>query len=104
MNLSDEDDGGQLTDNEDEQSSQGGSNAAANGANGATRINDMAGPIFKWTNFFHGWLERYIILKDGVLSYYKSQAEVNFGCRGAIAIKQSVILVRLFIFHSKSPS
>jgi len=70
--------------------------------------------LFKWTNYLHGkffqscffskiishlsknnlkgWQERYVILKDGVLSYYKSQSETQYGCRGAIALKESTII------------
>jgi len=52
---------------------------------------DLASNLFKWTNYIHGWQERYIVLKDGVLSYYKSPCETQYGCRGAIALKQSSI-------------
>ena len=54
---------------------------------------DLASNLFKWTNYIHGWQERYIVLKDGVLSYYKSPCETQYGCRGAIALKQSSISV-----------
>jgi collagen type IV alpha-3-binding protein len=64
------------------------------------KISDLASSLYKWTNYIHGWQERYIVLKDGVLSYYKSESEVQYGCRGAIAIKQSQILViESFFFH-----
>lgn len=53
---------------------------------------DLASNLFKWTNYIHGWQERYIVLKDGVLSYYKSPSETHYGCRGAIALKQSSIM------------
>jgi len=53
---------------------------------------DLASNLFKWTNYIHGWQERYIVLKDGVLSYYKSPSETHYGCRGAIALKQSTIM------------
>ena len=58
---------------------------------------DLASNLFKWTNYIHGWQERYIVLKDGVLSYYKSPSETHYGCRGAIALKQSSIMVS-FLF------
>jgi hypothetical protein len=57
------------------------------------KSNEIANNLFKWTNYIHGWQERYIVLKDGILSYYKSQNETQFGCRGAIALKQSTITV-----------
>lgn len=49
------------------------------------------GNLFKWTNFITGWQERFFILKDGVLSYYKSQTEKDIGCRGAISIQRAKI-------------
>ena len=117
INISDDDEAAQLSGGEeihqDNLSGGGGgsnsnknslqANQAGQGANGsigaassnASKINDLATNLFKWTNYIHGWQERYIVLKDGVLSYYKSQTETQFGCRGAIALKQSSIIVRL---------
>lgn len=77
VNVSDEDEA-HSSNNEDDQSNQ--------------RCNGLASNLHKWTNYIHGWQERYIVLKDGVLSYYKSQTETQYGCRGAIALKQSVIV------------
>lgn len=67
--------------------------AAAATAAAAIKNSDIASNLFKWTNYIHGWQERYVVLKDGVLSYYKSQNETQYGCRGAIALKQSTIIV-----------
>ena len=107
LNQSDDDET-QLSGNEDEASSQhansttgvaGGSGAAATtqqqqaAAAAAIKNSDIASNLFKWTNYIHGWQERYVVLKDGVLSYYKSQNETQYGCRGAIALKQSTIIV-----------
>ena len=44
------------------------------------------GTLSKWTNYIHGWQDRYIALKEGSLVYYKSEVETDFGCRGAISI------------------
>lgn len=54
-------------------------------------VNIYKGSLFKWTNFITGWCERYFILKDGLLSYYKSQNEKDIGCRGAIKIQRAKI-------------
>ncbi|KAF6769256.1 hypothetical protein AHF37_12023, partial [Paragonimus kellicotti] len=35
------------------------------------------GFLFKWTNYMTGWQQRWFTLKDGVLSYYRSQEEVE---------------------------
>lgn len=32
---------------------------------------DISGTLSKWTNYIHGWQDRFIVLKDGTLSYYK---------------------------------
>lgn len=37
-----------------------------NGSNGF-----LSGYLSKWTNYIHGWQPRFIVLKDGTLSYYK---------------------------------
>jgi hypothetical protein len=106
INISDEDEA-QLSGNEDEhhqtnnnnQHSQANNqpnvanNTTTNTTNIQAGINDLASNLFKWTNYIHGWQERYIVLKDGVLSYYKSPLETQYGCRGAIALKQSSIQV-----------
>ena len=88
INLSDEDEA-QLSGNEDNH------NTIANINSNSVQIqsNVLASNLFKWTNYIHGWQERYICLKDGVLSYYKSENETQYGCRGAIALKQSSIIV-----------
>jgi len=71
--------------------SQTGSSSST--SNSIKSSGDLASSLFKWTNYIHGWQERYIVLKDGILSYYKNQFETQYGCRGAIALKQSTITV-----------
>lgn len=51
------------------------------------------GILSKWTNYIHGWQDRFIILKDGTLSYYRSEQELSFGCRGSISILKAKIRV-----------
>lgn len=55
------------------------------------------GVLLKWTNYIHGWQQRYIVLEDGTLSYYKSETEKSYGCRGAITIIKAVIKVSLLL-------
>jgi PH domain len=57
---------------------------------------ELQGVLNKWTNFFHGWQTRFIVLRDGTLSYYKSEQDTNFGCRGAISLFKAAIKVILF--------
>lgn len=49
------------------------------------------GCVSKWTNMLHGWQERYLVLKDGILTYYKSELEVDRGCRGAIRLRKAQV-------------
>ena len=58
---------------------------------------ELQGVLSKWTNYIHGWQDRFIVLKDGTLSYYKSEHELSFGCRGSISIlKATIRVVRFF--------
>ncbi|XP_023228908.1 collagen type IV alpha-3-binding protein-like [Centruroides sculpturatus] len=52
---------------------------------------ELHGTLLKWTNYIHGWQDRYIVLKEGTLSYYKSQNDTGYGCRGAISIYKAAI-------------
>jgi len=42
---------------------------------------EKRGSIQKWTNYWTGWQTRWLVLKDGILSYYNSKHEVKKGCR-----------------------
>ncbi|VBB30233.1 unnamed protein product [Acanthocheilonema viteae] len=46
----------------------------------------VRGTMYKWTNFVYGWQKRYFELENGVLVYYKSEAEKQYGRRGSIAL------------------
>lgn len=35
---------------------------------------------------FPGWQTRWFVLDNGILSYYKSQEEVNQGCKGSVKV------------------
>ena len=52
------------------------------------RNGDFQGRLFKWTNYLHGWQERYVLLKQGYLNYYKNELDIGLGCRGALSVKQ----------------
>ncbi len=54
---------------------------------------ELTGSLSKWTNYIHGWQDRYIVLKEGTLSYYKSETETAFGCRGAVSLMKAIISV-----------
>ena len=59
---------------------------------------ELSGTLSKWTNYIHGWQDRYIVLKEGTLSYYKCENETGFGCRGAISLGKAIIQVCLHLF------
>lgn len=59
-------------------------------------VPEMQGTLSKWTNYIHGWQSRFIVFKDGTLSYYKSEQETGFGCRGAIGLSKAAIKAHEF--------
>lgn len=54
---------------------------------------EVTGTLSKWTNYIHGWQDRYIVIKDGVMAYYKSQQDTENGCRGSFRTSQASIKV-----------
>lgn len=54
----------------------------------------LKGSLNKWTNYLHGWQERYFVIGEGILSYYKSEYDTQFGCRGSISLHKAKVLVR----------
>ena len=57
---------------------------------------ELSGTLCKWTNYLHGWQDRYIVLKDSTISYYKSEDETAFGCRGAVSVLKAHVSVSLY--------
>jgi collagen type IV alpha-3-binding protein len=56
---------------------------------GSFRNGEFQGRLFKWTNYLHGWQERYLILRHGFLNYYKNEFDITLGCRGALSVRQA---------------
>ncbi|XP_065059472.1 ceramide transfer protein-like [Rhopilema esculentum] len=52
----------------------------------------LEGVLSKWTNYLHGWQDRYFILKSGNLSYYKSEFDMAYGCRGSVSLGRAKVL------------
>ncbi|XP_003739870.1 collagen type IV alpha-3-binding protein [Galendromus occidentalis] len=50
----------------------------------------LHGTLCKWTNYIHGWQQRYFVLANKTLSYYKSENDSSYGCRGAVSIQKAV--------------
>ena len=81
--------------NEEVESAEGGidtDDIDDEGSDGAI-VPELQGTLSKWTNYIHGWQARFIVLKDGTLSYYKSEQDSGFGCRGSISLYKANIKV-----------
>uniref|UniRef100_A0A8C8MB58 Ceramide transfer protein n=1 Tax=Oncorhynchus tshawytscha TaxID=74940 RepID=A0A8C8MB58_ONCTS len=64
---------------------------AESGVGQPVGIAENSGVLSKWTNYIHGWQDRWVVLKNNTLSYYKSQDEREFGCRGSLCLSKAVI-------------
>lgn len=53
----------------------------------------LQGYVSKWTNPLYGWQKRWLVLKDGTLTYFKTEHETGYGCRGAISLYKAVLKV-----------
>lgn len=54
----------------------------------AEQLPQKEGDVSKWTNYIHGWQDRYLVLSKGTLSYFKSREENKF-CRANINIVEA---------------
>ena len=65
-------------------------------------IHDISyeGTLSKWTNYLHGWQSRFLVLRDGTLSYYKSEFDTGYGCRGSVSIAKASVEVNVQIYCS----
>ncbi|KAM8866333.1 ceramide transfer protein-like isoform X3 [Synchiropus splendidus] len=57
---------------------------------------ELGGVLSKWTNYIHGWQDRWVVLKNNTLSYYKSEDEREYGCRGSLCLSKAVIMPHEF--------
>jgi len=71
--------------------------------NDNSTVNNISSFVFplQWTNYIHGWQDRWVMLKNNTLSYYKSQDEREYGCRGSLCLSKAVITVSIM---GKDPS
>ena len=56
----------------------------------------IEGVLSKWTNYIHGWQDRYVCCKNGTLSYYRSADETEFGCRGSVSLVKASVMLHEF--------
>ncbi|KAM4636729.1 oxysterol-binding protein 1-like [Discoglossus pictus] len=66
-----------------------GSSSSSGSASGSAR----EGWLFKWTNYIKGYQRRWFVLSNGLLSYYRSKAEMRHTCRGTINLATANISV-----------
>ncbi len=53
----------------------------------------MEGNLYKWTNYWNGWQQRYFVLKEGILTYYNNKEESkNGGCKRSFKISMFDII------------
>ncbi|CAF0862198.1 unnamed protein product [Adineta steineri] len=50
---------------------------------------EIRGWLYKWTNYLKGYQKRWFVLQSGILSYYRSQDEMNHTCRGTVYIESA---------------
>ena len=50
----------------------------------------LEGVVSKWTNYVSGWQDRFLVLRAGMLLYYRAKEEVDYGCRGSMNLRDAV--------------
>ena len=66
-----------------------------------SHLPELRGILSKWTNYIHGWQDRYIVIKHGTISYYKSEQEAAVGCRGTVSLSRAIISVSEAVFFKQ---
>ena len=66
------------------------------------RLVEKEGYLSKWTNYIHGWQDRYVVLQHGNIAYFKNKADRELGCRGSLSLGKAVIEVREVSLHNNS--
>lgn len=66
--------------------------------NSQPQLPELQDTLSKWTNYLHGWQERWVVLSGGTLSYYKSEYDTAFGCRGSMSVGKANIQVRSYMY------
>ncbi|XP_038618519.1 oxysterol-binding protein 2 isoform X3 [Tachyglossus aculeatus] len=61
------------------------------GVAGSAGPDAYRGWLFKWTNYLKGYQRRWFVLSNGLLSYYRTQAEMAHTCRGTINLSTAHI-------------
>ncbi|XP_072281136.1 oxysterol-binding protein 1-like [Pyxicephalus adspersus] len=67
--------------------------SASSSSSGSGSGSAREGWLFKWTNYIKGYQRRWFVLSNGLLSYYRSKAEMRHTCRGTINLATANISV-----------
>lgn len=54
--------------------------------------------LLKWTNYINGWQQRYFTLRDGILSYYTSESDIDTGCKGALKVSVCEVVGMIILY------
>ena len=57
----------------------------------SVEVPETKGWLYKWTNYIKGYQKRWFVLSNGLLSYYRNQAEMAHTCRGTISLHGAII-------------
>ncbi|XP_022096492.1 collagen type IV alpha-3-binding protein-like [Acanthaster planci] len=60
-------------------------------SDGIESVPELEDKLNKWTNYIHGWQDRWVSLRNGTLSYFKSHTDIHLGCRGSISLARADI-------------
>ena len=63
------------------------------------RLVEKEGYLSKWTNYIHGWQDRYVVLQNGTISYFKNKSDRELGCRGSLSLGKAVIEVLIIVLN-----
>lgn len=58
---------------------------------GESQVSEQRGTLSKWTNYIHGWQDRYVCCSNGTLCYYRNESESEYGCRGTISLAKALV-------------
>lgn len=53
----------------------------------------VSGYLLKYVNFASGYKRRYVVLEDGILSYYKAKEDCPIRCKGTLNVQFSKLVV-----------
>ena len=90
------DDLNSLSNSESDDLSRDGDDSAASSTAAAEVAAVYAGTLSKWTNYIHGWQDRYVCCNQGQLCYYRNESESEYGCRGTISLAKANVLLNDF--------